>query len=56
MPAEQTPATDLALRGLFAGLPFVSFLAGFFIFARFRLDHHEHARVRQELERRAGEL
>ena len=45
---------DLALRGLYAGLPLTAFLTGAFLFRRFRLDQEEHARIRSELERRAG--
>ena len=51
---EQTPAAELAIRSLFAGLPFVMFGAGAILFSRFRFDHREHARVRAELERRRG--
>jgi GPH family glycoside/pentoside/hexuronide:cation symporter len=50
---EQTPVANLALRGLFAGLPFTAFLIGAWMFSRFRLDQREHERIRRELERRA---
>ena len=49
---EQGPTARLAIKGLFAGAPFVMFLLGAIVFSRFRLDHHEHARIRAELDRR----
>ena len=51
---DQTVTADLALRGLYAGLPLTAFLTGAFLFRRFRLDQEEHTRIRSELERRAG--
>jgi GPH family glycoside/pentoside/hexuronide:cation symporter len=52
--AEQTPTANLALRSLFAGLPFVCFLVGAALFSRFRLDRREHDRIRADLDRRGA--
>ena len=49
---EQTEATQLALRGLFGGLPFAGFAIGIALFLRFGLTEEEHHRVRRELDRR----
>ena len=46
----QTPTAALAIRGLFAGIPFAMFLAGAVLLSRFRLDEREHARSRAELD------
>ena len=52
--AEQTPTANLALRSLFAGLPFFCFLIGAWLFAGFQLDRAEHARIRGELDARGA--
>ncbi len=49
---DQTATADLALRGLYAGLPLTAFLTGAFLFRHFRLDQKEHARIRAELDLR----
>ena len=46
---EQTPIAKLAISGLFAGVPFSMFLVGAILLSRFRLDSHEHARIRKAL-------
>jgi Na+/melibiose symporter-like transporter len=52
---EQTAATAWAMRGLFAGAPLVTMLAGAFLLRRYALDAHEHARIRAALgDSRAG--
>jgi Na+/melibiose symporter-like transporter len=50
--APQSEAVQFAIRALMSGGPVICFLAGMAIFARFRLDDAEHARIRAELERR----
>ncbi len=48
---DQSPTTKLAISSTFAGVPLVMFLLGAVLLRRFRLDHHEHARIRAELDR-----
>jgi len=50
---EQTEGTKLALRTIYAGMPLLGFSVGAALFRRFTLDAAEHARIREELERRA---
>lgn len=52
--AEQGAAANLALRGLFAGLPLVSFVVGAVLFSRFSLDEREHRRIRRVLDARVS--
>jgi len=50
---EQSASADLALRWLYAGIPFFAFLAGALLFWRyFDLDEADHARIRAELDAR----
>jgi GPH family glycoside/pentoside/hexuronide:cation symporter len=51
--AAQPPATVLMLRLLFAGTPVVAAVLAFGLMWRFRLDAREHARLREEIRRRA---
>ncbi len=48
---EQTRTAKLAISGLLAGVPFSMFIVGAVLLSRFRLDSHEHARIREELGR-----
>jgi GPH family glycoside/pentoside/hexuronide:cation symporter len=52
--AEQSESVKLAIRALMSAGPVGCFLAGMAIFARFRLDESEHARIRAELELRVS--
>jgi GPH family glycoside/pentoside/hexuronide:cation symporter len=50
--AEQPPQAILMLRLLFAGMPVAAAIAAFALMWNFRLDAHEHARLREEIARR----
>ncbi len=49
---DQSDETKLALRSLYAGLPFFTFLAAAKVLRGFGLDEAEHARIRAELDQR----
>lgn len=51
----QSEFTILMLKGIFSGFPLVFFLFGAWFFGRFALGKGEHARIRQELDRRAAQ-
>jgi GPH family glycoside/pentoside/hexuronide:cation symporter len=51
---EQSEVARWTILGFFGGLPAVCYLIGTVLFARFRLDEAEHARIRRELDARAG--
>jgi glycoside/pentoside/hexuronide:cation symporter, GPH family len=51
---EQTDTVKLALRILYAGLPFVSFLVGARLIGRFAFNEREHAEVRALLDARSS--
>ncbi len=51
---EQTPTAQLTLRGLFAGAPLIGSFCALWVLRGFSLDATEHARIRGELDRRAG--
>lgn len=50
--AEQAPAADLTIRGLFAGLPLLAGLGAATALRRFRLDEAAHAEILARLEAR----
>ncbi|MEE8166392.1 MAG: MFS transporter, partial [Myxococcota bacterium] len=52
---EQTPTAKLAISGLLAGVPFFMCLVGAILLSRFRLDSHEHARIRKALGRQPAQ-
>jgi GPH family glycoside/pentoside/hexuronide:cation symporter len=51
--AEQAPATLLALRVLYGGVPIICYTAGLLIAARFPIDEQVHRRIREGIARRA---
>ncbi len=51
--AEQPPMTEMAIRLLLGGLPFVAYIIGAFIFSRYRLSEGEHQRIQRALNERA---
>lgn len=53
---EQSYGAELALRGLFAGAPFVASLTALFLLRRFSLDAVEHARIRAALDERGADF
>lgn len=53
--SEQTETVKLAMRILYAGLPFTFFLAGATLFSRFAFNEREHAEVRAALDARAAD-
>ena len=50
--AQQAPAADLTIRGLFAGLPLLAGLGAALALRGFRLDAAAHAEIRARLEAR----
>jgi GPH family glycoside/pentoside/hexuronide:cation symporter len=51
---EQTMTVQVAIITLYGVFPLVCYAVGAFLFRRFDLDEAEHARIRAELDRRAG--
>jgi len=51
---EQSETTLLAVRAMFAGLPFSMLLIGAWVLHGFSLDEDEHSRLRRELDERSA--
>ncbi len=50
---EQTMTVQISMVTLYALMPLVCYVGGAILFSKFRLDEAEHARIRDELKRRA---
>jgi Na+/melibiose symporter-like transporter len=51
--ASQSEFTQLGMRLMFGGVPFIGYAIGVVLFARFDLSEAEHRRIREELDQRA---
>jgi GPH family glycoside/pentoside/hexuronide:cation symporter len=51
---EQTETVKIAIRGMFAGFPFLCYVAGIALFLRFGLNAERHAEIRLALDDRAN--
>ena len=47
---EQSTTVIWTFKGLYAGMPFVAYIVGAFLFARFSFDENEHKKIIAELE------
>ena len=51
---QQTATVIWTFKGLYAGVPFVSYLIGTFLFSAFKFDENEHRKIIAELEAKRG--